>query len=427
MSRRWRTALLVALTGALSAALPVQAQEAADELIHSRPTGAFALTPDWSLEPYAQKLQTAVGTTTSVAALLGDANRDIASCNSAQQQALPENYDRTDYPLPPGQILHSSEKFCWDPGDSKVKYWIPQGVTGSADADKDGLWGDNRVLLVSWYYDESGPNKGVRISFVDMKNRKYRHVLLVEPTKTTTPDYKAVPIHAGGIAWLNNYLYVADTKVGLRVFDLERLLEVSDAQDSIGKSGSNYYAHSYKYVLPQVATYRQPPHTEDVCVPSATWLCFSSLSLDRSTTPDTLVVGEYRNGRSTDAAVDGGRVARYQVDASTRRPVLTNGKAVPQDVVTMPRSNIQGVQTWKDRYYLGRSSNRNHSWMHSGLVGGTTDSNSWAIGGEDLYHEHGANETAGKLWTVAEHAWTEDKSTFIDRRAIFAVPLSSIG
>ena len=91
MTRRWRTALLVALTGALSAALPVQAQEAADELIHSRPTGAFSLTPDWSLESSAAQLQSAVGTTTSVAALLRDANRDIASCNSAQQQALPEN------------------------------------------------------------------------------------------------------------------------------------------------------------------------------------------------------------------------------------------------------------------------------------------------------------------------------------------------
>ena len=107
--------------------------------------------------------------------------------------------------------------------------------------------------------------------------------------------------------------------------------------------------------------------------------------------------------------------------------MLTSGKAVPQDVVTMPRSNIQGVQTWKDTYYLGRSSNRSHSWMYSGSVGRSTATNSWAIGGEDLYHEHGPNESAGKLWTVAEHAWSLDGKTFIDRRAIFAVPLSSIG
>jgi hypothetical protein len=427
MTRRRRTVLLMALTGVVAAALPVQAQEDADDLIHSRPTGAFPLTPDWSLQSYADKLQTAVGTTTSVTAVLRDANRDIASCNSAQQHSLPENYDRSDYPLSSRQILRSSEKFCWDPGDSKIAYWIPQGVTGSADADKDGLWDDNRVMLVSWYYDESASNKGVRISFVDMKNRKYRHVLLVEPTKTTTPDYNAVPIHAGGIAWLNNYLYVADTKVGLRVFDMERILEVSDAQDSIGKSGNTYYAHNYKYVLPQVATYRQPVLSTDKCDPTARRLCFSSLSVDRSTTPDTLVVGEYRDGRDTNASVDGGRVVRYQVDASTRLPVLTNGKAVPHDVVTMPRSNVQGVQTWKGTYYLGRSSSRSHSWMYSGSVGGSTNTRSWAIGGEDLYHEHGPNETAGRLWTVAEHAWSLDRTTFIDRRAIFAVPLSSIG
>lgn len=427
MTRRRRTALLVALTGVVAAALPVQAQEEADDLIHSRPTGAFPLTPDWSLQTYAEKLQTAVGTTTSVTAVLRDANRELSSCNSSQRHSLPENYDRSDFPLSSGQILHSSDKFCWDPGDSKVAYWIPQGITGSADADKDGLWGDNRVMLVSWYHDESASNKGVRISFVDMKNRKYRHALLVEPTKTATPDYTAVPIHAGGIAWLNNYLYVADTKVGLRVFDMERILEVSDEQDSIGKSGSTYYAHNYKYVLPQVATYRQPVQSPNKCDPTATRLCFSSLSLDRSTAPDTLVVGEYREDRDTNAAVDGGRVVRYQVDASTRLPVLTGGKAVPYDVVTMPRSNVQGVQTWKDTYYLGRSSSRRHSWMYSGSVGRGTKTNSWAIGGEDLYHEHGPNETAGRLWTVAEHAWSLDRSTFIDRRAIFAVPLSSIG
>lgn len=423
MTGRWRMALLLAWTGVVSAALPVQAQEVADDLIHSRPTAPFSLTPDWGLESSAAQLQAAVGTTTSVAALLRDANRDFASCTSAQQQALPENYDRTDYPLTSGQILHSSEKYCWDPGDSKVDYWIPQGVTGSADADDDGLWGENRILLVSWHYDDSAPDKGVRVSFVDMKNRKYRHVLLVEPTANA--NYKAVPIHAGGLAWLGHYLYVADTDGGLRVFDVERLLEVSDAQDSIGKSGSDYYAYNYKYVLPQVGWYRQSVRTD--CVPSASQLCFSSLSLDRSTTPDTLVVGEYRNGRSTDTAVDGGRVVRYRVDASSRQLELTSGKAVPQDVVTVPRSNLQGVQTWQGRYYLGRSSNRNHSWMHSGVLNGTTDSHSWAIGGEDLYHEHGPGITAGKLWTVTEHAWSEDGGTFIDRRAIFAVPLSSIG
>jgi hypothetical protein len=280
-------------------------------------------------------------------------------------------------------------------------------------------------MLVSWHYDLTGPDKGVRVSFLDVVNRKYRHVLLVEPTRTTTPNYTAVPIHAGGLAWLGHHLYVADTVGGLRVFDVNRILEVSDAQDAIGKSGSAYYAHNYKYVLPQVATYA--PSDADECVPSATQLCFSSLSLDRSSTPDTLVVGEYRDGRSADAAVDGGRVVRYRVDASTRLPVLTNGKAVAQDAVTSPRSNVQGVQTWGDRYYFARSSNRQHSWTHSGVTGGSTTTQSWAVGGEDLYHEHGPGTTAGKLWTVTEHAWSVDGGTFIDKRAIFAVPLADIG
>ena len=424
MGKRWGTAVLLVCTYVLTTALPVRAVEA-DDLVHSTPVDAFTLTPDWSLETYAAKLETALGTTRSVAAVLGEANRPIETCSGTQQQALPEHYGRTDYPLTSGQILHSTDRFCWDEGDSKVTYWQPQGITGSSDADDDGLWGENRVMLVSWYYDLTGPDKGVRVSFLDVANRKYRHVLLVEPTRTTTPNYTAVPIHAGGLAWLGHYLYVADTAGGLRVFDVNRILEVSDTQDVIGKSGNAYYAYNYRYVLPQVASYGNGQEGE--CKPIATRLCYSSLSLDRSGTPDTLVVGEYRDGRSADAAVDGGRVVRYRVDATTRLPVLTNGKAVAQDAVTVPRSNVQGVQTWGDRYYLGRSSNRQHSWMHSGVTGGSTTTNSWALGGEDLYHEHGPGITAGKLWTVTEHAWSVDGGTFLDQRAIFAVPLADIG
>ncbi|HEX6345158.1 hypothetical protein [Umezawaea sp.] len=423
MGKRWSTLVLLVCTYAVAAALPVRAEEV-DDLIRSRPVEAFSLTPDWSLEAYAENLETALGTTRSVAAVLGDANRPLETCSGTQQQALPEHYARTDHPLTSGQILHSSDRFCWDDGDSEVTYWQPQGITGSSDADDDGLWGENRVMLVSWHYDLTGPDKGVRVSFLDVANRRYRHVLLVEPTRTTTPNYTAVPIHAGGLAWLGHHLYVADTSGGLRVFDVNRVLEVSDAQDVIGRSGSAYYAHGYKYVLPQVGAYKQAVQTP--CTPSATQLCFSSLSLDRSTTPDTLVVGEYRDQRSTDAAVDGGRVVRYRVDATTRLPVLTNGKAVAQDAVTSPRSNVQGVQTWNGRYYLGRSSNRQHSWMYSGTTGGATTTNSWAVGGEDLYHEHGPGTTAGKLWTVTEHAWSADGGTFVDKRAIFAVPLTDV-
>lgn len=63
--------------------------------------------------------------------------------------------------------------------------------------------------------------------------------------------------------------------------------------------------------------------------------------------------------------------------------------------------------------------------MYSGPPGAAMVTNSWAIGGEDLYHEHGAGITAGKLWSVTEHAYAEGE--LIDRRAVFAVPLADVG
>jgi len=414
-----RLGVTVVATVLLATGVPAGA-DSGERVTNAAPV--FTLTPDESLDAYAAKLQTALGTRRPVADVLDSADRSTTGCTDDQARALPEHYDRTDIPLPANRLLHSSTHFCWDSGDSKVAYWLPQGVTGSSDADDDGRWGDRRVMAVSWHYDTGAAgtslDKGVRVSFVDMATGKYRHVLLVEPTRTAVPDFKAVPIHAGGLAWLGRYLYVADTNRGVRLFDMERILQVSTGEDLIGKHGDAYYAHNYRYVLPQVAAYRQATVPAAPCAPSAASLCFSSISLDRSTTPDSLVVGEYRDGRSTDPAVDGGRVVRYPVAADTRKLVLDAGKVMPTDAVIVPRSNVQGVQTWQGRYYVGRSSALKHSFLYSLTPNGPVTTWSWAIGGEDLYHEHGAGITAGSVWTATEH---------VDRRVVFAVPLSDIG
>jgi hypothetical protein len=405
---------------ALTASVPATA---APDQITERDGSAFSLAADWSLDAQAAGLASTLGTRLPVSDVLADANRTTTSCTTSEKQAQPEFYDRADIPLRPDQILTSSTRFCWDDGDSKVSYWVPQGVSGSSDADDDGQWGANKVMIVSWHYDKAKAgtptSHGVRVSFVDRVTGKYRHVLLVQPAGTG--DFDAVPIHAGGMAWLGRYLYVADTSAGLRVFDMERVLQVSTGRDDVvGKSGSSYYAYGYKYVVPQVATYRQATAPPSPCAPQPNALCFSSLALDRSTTPDTLVVGEYRDGLSSEASVDGGRVVHYDVDSSTRKLALTSGKAVPSKAVTTPKSNIQGVQTWHGRYYLGRSSADKHSFLFAGSAGMSTSS--WAVGGEDLYYEHGA----GLLWTATEHAYN-GSGTLIDKRVVFAVPLSAIG
>lgn len=177
--------------------------------------------------PALSKIFTAAGKKVTVTQVLADANRDL-------QKGVVTS------PM--------SERWLWNSGDESTTKWIPQGMTSSGDALGAGTYEDKDVWLVSWYQKEGGSN--VRVSFVDRATHKYRHVMLVEPS--TADNFKSVPIHAGGIAWYGNTLYVVDTNHGLRVFDMDNIWKV-ESGDGIGKiSGGGYSAANYAYVLPQM-------------------------------------------------------------------------------------------------------------------------------------------------------------------------------
>jgi hypothetical protein len=104
----------------------------------------------------------------------------------------------------------------------------------------------------------------VRLSFVSPDRDRYRHVLLVYPTRTKQgkPTYRAVNSHAGGIAWYGNYLYVAETQRGVRVFDLRKIFDLGLSKNGttrnrkrIGLKGKTYYGAGNRYVLPQLTYY----------------------------------------------------------------------------------------------------------------------------------------------------------------------------
>ena len=192
--------------------------------------------------------------------------------------------------------------------DAHTEKWYPQGITTSYDAYDKGTYGDNKIQLVSWHsshYDDG--KRGARISFVDVNdpdNKAYRNVLLVEPTedKDGKANFKAIDkLHAGGIAWYGNLLYVVSTGMGLRVFDLDHIYQVSGG-DGIGRVGDEFRAYNYKseethshrstalilttisrYVLPQVRTYawQSQDGVKD--------FRFSFIALDRTSTPDRYV------------------------------------------------------------------------------------------------------------------------------------------
>ncbi|MEU0008029.1 hypothetical protein ABZ079_28135 [Streptomyces sp. NPDC006314] len=326
----------------------------------------------------------------------------------------------------PSTVEAFSTGFAWDGGDQAVDYWIPQGVTTSADAYGNGLYpagGTNRVVLVSWYFetdpdgdgtDEYSLDKGLRLTLVDYTTSTkptYRHVLLVEPVMSDTGEYSFNPIrkHAGGILWYGNLLYVVDTYKGLRVFDLNTLFKVATAEvDVCGlHTDGSYYGYGYQYVLPQSHAYDN----------AGTYLRYTTIGLDRTSTPDSLVVSEYSKSGAvdyTDGTFNGTapgtttpKVVRWNLDYTNRQLAsLTASEAV-----TVAQEKIQGVVSHNSKYYLstsaGPSTKGSLRTVNSGASTATTVCD-LAIGCEDLsFHSSGASGWAyseSVIWNLSEYA-----------------------
>lgn len=347
-------------------------------------------------------------TKVDAAAVLADTNRSATRLTGA-----------------PGTVEAFAAGFTWESGDQTVDYWIPQGVTTSADAYGNGLYpsgGSKKAVLVSWYFetdpdgdgvDEYPINKGVRLSFVDLTNASaptYRHVLLVEPVKTASGQYSFNPIrrHAGGIMWYGDLLYMVDTYKGLRVFDLNTVFQVATAEKDVCglHTDGQYYGYSYQYVLPQSHAYDN----------AGKYLRYSTIGLDRASAPDSLVVSEYSVSGSVDytdgtfsgtgAPTTTPKVVRWNLDYTDRQiSSLTASEAV-----TVAQQKIQGVVSQNSKHYLATSNGSSAGALRTFTSGASTASVvcDLAVGCEDLsFHSSGASGWAyseSVIWNLSEYA-----------------------
>lgn len=149
----------------------------------------------------------------------------------------------------------------WNVRDTLDRTWWPQGIDVG---EHDG----RRIVAVSWYARDTG----TRISFLDIERRRYHHVELVD---TGAP----VVIHAGGIAWLDDRILVADTFGGLREFRLDDILHTPAG-----------------VVLPQSARHRARSAEGD------RGMRFSFVSIEHGDGEPHLVAGEYGDGTRADRA-----------------------------------------------------------------------------------------------------------------------------
>ncbi len=297
--------------------------------------------------------------------------------------------------------------FAWDADtkDSRDPDWFPQGITTSYDSRPGGRPSGKRMVLVSWYARKDGSKfgQGARVSFVDVTdpaNPRYEHVLLVEPRpRPGVPyDFRPVNVHAGGIAWHRDRLYVADTKGGLRVFNTDQMFRTSTDGPAKSRYGYHvptrqYHAYGYRYALPQSRAY------DNAGAP----LTYSQVAIDHSVGPPTLFVSEFkRSGTSW--------LVRWHLDPVTG--AITTEQARAQVQVSLPK--IQGAVSWQGHHFFSLS-NKEHRGYLAARVAGATQPGRFgrlSIGPEDLsFSAYGGNR---RIWGLGEYPY---------KRHVYAVRL----
>jgi hypothetical protein len=317
--------------------------------------------------------------------------------------------------------------FKWNAGDEETTDWRPQGITGFT-------WGTKNYLLVTWY--AVGPDdiagvenkyKGVRIALVDitnMSNITYRLALLVQskanatisalydtPTTAFTQRDSFIPVtmHAGGVAYYNQKIYIADTGLGLRVFDLNNFIAAEPDPDkvTIGReSNGDLKAFDYGYILPQSGYYKMT---------NAKPFSFVSLGEGATSADKRLWTGQYQT-TGTVAQLFG-----YPISASG---VVTGPPTVidPKDDTGLAVLNMQGAYRARTKTFMTKTGNSSYEGSTARLVkyvdGAATGTRyRWPHGAEDLYLD-----SSGLLWNLTEY---ETSKYGKDNRCVFAVKLST--
>ncbi len=277
--------------------------------------------------------------------------------------------DRQARPVAAGTVAGASG-FTWDAEDASTDDWWPQGLTTSTSG---------QVLLAAWYAKgRRGEHEGTRLSVVDLSSvgPRYAHVQLIEESG------QPVRVHAGGLARWGSRLLVADTRHGVRVFDLSDTTRESDGQLTLSQVAS---------WGPTAWAGHQP-------------LRWSFLSLDSSVPGELwLIAGEY------DRSGSDARLTRWAADPETALP----NAAEPAEVMPVGIASMQGAVRVDATYVVAASDGRRrrgHLW--TGRAGGEWRQHHEAlpVGPEDLSYDR----VSGRLWTQTEYP---------GRRIVLSLPL----
>ncbi|MNK97454.1 hypothetical protein D3C87_1177880 [compost metagenome] len=311
----------------------------------------------------------------------------------------------------------------WNEDDETTSIWRPQGIAGFT---RNGV----RYLLVSWYAKDAAESKGSRITLIDISPSSatyltYRHILLVQHTLPTgTLDYTQygtyapLNVHAGGIAYFNGKVYLSSTSLGLRVFDLDKIIEVTTGagtETKCGKDASgNLYAFNYRYILPQIGYYK----INDADPYSTVQVNYEN---------NQLWTGQYYAG-SADASIVP-KIFGFPINASGELQNSGIQTVIPKNsLFTSDHAHgIQGVFRKGNRAWLSCTGSPSESYGSTARLARYTDGDTntvryrWPYGAESLYFE----AQYGYLWSLTEfepNAGANNGSQV--NRCIFAVDFS---
>jgi hypothetical protein len=282
--------------------------------------------------------------------------------------------------------------FRWNDEDGASERWWPQGITNSAHVP--GV--DRRLLVTSWYAKDlpgdREPDRGSRITVVDLETLRYRHVLLVVPEiRDGAARMRPLTVHAGGLVWAGPFLHVAGTRHGLFTCRMDEIIAVEPGDDTFG----------HRYVLPVRFGYDATDDHDQ--------MRYSFLSLDRSTDVPHLVAGEYGRGEMTT------RIVRYPVDPETfHLDAEEDGVSRPVTFDERGVGHMQGAAIVGGRYYVSTSRGR---WRLGAMQVGEpgafrTHRLAMPPGPEDVCHR--ADDDL--LWSLSEYP---------GKRFVFSMPRSA--
>ena len=223
---------------------------------------------------------------------------------------------------------------------------------------------------------------------------RYEHALLATPVEMDDgPDLAPVLIHVGGLAWVGQRLFVADTANGLRAFDTSRVFRVDPELSGIGRNGQTgtFAAHGYALALPKIGIYQI---AKEGC-----WHRFSFVSADVTSEPPVLITGEYHGG---DVA---GKLLTWPLHGERLGVDEFSTFVFPREAFYAQDQSVQGALRANGSWYLSCS-------VSDGRLFRTAEdeaheTHGWVIGAEDIMYQ----AEGDLLWSLSE---------FTGRRFVFS-------